>query len=156
VFYPAGLKHDDELAFASRALRTIEINGSFYSLQRPESYARWFDSTPDDFVFSMKAPRYITQIRRLRDVDTPIANFFASGVFRLQHKLGPILWQCPPNFSFDPATFEPFLATLPHDTEHAQWLARQHDDKMTGRAWLEKTRRAMRRDCKRCSLRQPA
>jgi len=130
VFYPAGLKHDDELAFASRALRTIEINGSFYSLQRPESYARWFDSTPDDFVFSMKAPRYITQIRRLRDVDTPIANFFASGVFRLQHKLGPILWQCPPNFSFDPGTFEPFPP--------------------------RNTRRAMRRDCKRCSLRQPA
>ena len=136
-FYPKGLKQREELVFASRALPTIEINGSFYSLQRPTSFAKWYAETPDDFVFSIKAPRYITQIRRLVDVDAPIANFFASGVLRLQQKLGPILWQFAPSFRLDAATFEAFLALLPHDTEQAVALAKQHDAKVEGRSWLE-------------------
>src|SRR5690242_12559959 len=117
VFYPQGLAQHRELEYASRALPTIEINGSFYSLQRPDSYAQWYDATPRGFVFSVKAPRYITHIRRLREIEKPLANFFASGVFNLKEKLGPILWQFPPSFRFDPELFEAFLKQLPHDTE---------------------------------------
>ena len=130
AFYPPGLKQRDELRFASQALPTIEINGSFYSLQRPSSWQGWFDETPDDFVFAVKAPRFITHMLRLRGIDTALANFFASGVLSLKHKFGPLLWQFPPNFRFDPATFEPFLAGLPRDTGHAQRLARRHNDKV--------------------------
>ena len=100
-FYPAGLAQRRELEYASRALPTIEINGSFYSLQTPQSYRRWHDDTPDDFVFSVKGGRYITHMRRLLDVRAPLANFFASGVAELRDKLGPFLWQLPPNFAFD-------------------------------------------------------
>lgn len=136
VFYPDTLRQDDELQFASRAVGSIEINGSFYSLQRPESWARWHDETPEDFVFSVKAPRYITHIRRLDDVEKPIANFFASGLLRLQRKLGPILWQFPPSFHFDPEQFEAFLRLLPHDTEKALHIARGHEPRMEGRTHL--------------------
>lgn len=136
-FYPKGLVQRDELAYASRALPTIEINGSFYSLQHPSSWGEWFDAAPDDFVFSVKGPKFITHVKRLREIDAPMANFLASGVLRLAHKLGPVLWQFPPNFRFDPATFEPFLATLPFDTEHALALARRHDHRVDGRTWLE-------------------
>jgi len=137
AFYPPGLRQRAELAYASRQLSTIEINGSFYSLQRPASWRRWFDETPDDFVFSVKGPRFITHMKRLREIDAPMANFFASGVLRLGRKLGPVLWQFPPNFRFDPATFEPFLATLPFDTDQALWRAEQHDHRVADRTWLE-------------------
>ena len=93
VFYPEGLAQARELEFASQALPTIEINGSFYSLQSPASYARWREATPEDFVFAAKGGRYITHIRRLQEVETPLANFLASGLFNLRHKLGPLLWQ---------------------------------------------------------------
>jgi uncharacterized protein YecE (DUF72 family) len=135
-FYPQGLRQADELAYASRQLPSIEINGSFYSLQRPESWAAWHDETPDDFVFAVKAPKFITHVKRLRDIDAPLANFFASGVLRLNRKLGPMLWQFPPNFRFEPADFEPFLASLPFDTAHSLWIARQHDERLNGRSWL--------------------
>ncbi|HVL00171.1 MAG TPA: DUF72 domain-containing protein [Dongiaceae bacterium] len=134
VFYPKGLPQNKELAFASSMFPSIEINGSFYNLQRPQSYARWYQETPDDFVFSVKAPRYITHILRLNEVKIPMANFFASGVFNLREKLGPILWQFPPSFRFDPALFEEFLRLLPHNTEQASKLARKHDDHVKGRA----------------------
>lgn len=88
VFYPEELRQADELFYASRALSSIEINGSFYALQTPERYADWYNATPPDFIFSLKAPRFITHIRRLRDIDGPLANFFASGVFELKEKLG--------------------------------------------------------------------
>src|ERR1700752_5222014 len=84
VFYPKGLAQKDELAFASRALPTIEINGSFYSLQRPESYAQWHADTPEGFLFSVKGPRFITHVKRLKEIEEPLANFFASGVFELK------------------------------------------------------------------------
>jgi uncharacterized protein YecE (DUF72 family) len=137
VFYPEGLAQKDELAFASRALPTIEINGSFYSLQRPESYAQWYEDTPEGFLFSVKGPRFITHIKRLNGIDEPLANFFASGVFELKEKLGPMLWQFPPFFRFDAERFEPFFAMLPHDTEAAQALARRHGPRMFGRASLD-------------------
>jgi uncharacterized protein YecE (DUF72 family) len=142
VFYPEKLSQKKELAYASRIFRSIEINGTFYSLQRPDYFQAWADETPDDFVFSVKAPRFITHIRRLRDAKTPLANFLASGIFRLGPKLGPLLWQLPPNFKYDPARLDEFLKLLPHDTESAAALSRRHDKWMKGRA-------AMKSDAKR-------
>lgn len=105
-------------------LSTIELNGTFYSLQRPESYQAWHDETPDDFVFAVKGSRYITHVLRLKDVRIPLANFLASGVFALRSKLGPILWQFPPNLPYDPERLEAFLSLLPGDTQAALALAR--------------------------------
>jgi len=136
-FYPKGLVQKNELHFASRAVSSIEINGSFYSLQKPELYANWYADTPQGFVFSVKAPRYVTHIRRLQDVEKPIANFFASGIFNLREKLGPILWQFPPSFKFNPEVFEAFLRLLPADTEAALEAARGCDPRMEGRSCLE-------------------
>lgn len=136
-FYPEGLTQKRELQFASRAVNSIEINGSFYALQTPKRYAEWYADTPEDFMFSVKAPRYITHILRLREVHKPMANFFASGVLELQEKLGPILWQFPPSFTFDPALFEAFLADLPTDTVQAATLARQHEPRLNGKASLQ-------------------
>ena len=136
AFYPKGLVQRDELAHAARTFGSIEINGSFYSLQHPASWAAWFEQTPDDFVFAVKGPRFITHMKRLREIEAPIANFFASGVLRLGHKLGPVLWQFPASFGFDPATFEPFLCTLPRDSAHALELARGHDHRVAERRWL--------------------
>lgn len=130
VFYPEGLRQADELAFASRALPSIELNGSFYALQRPASYAAWYQATPPDFVFSHKGNRYITHVRRLRDIDAALANVFASGVFQLREKLGPFLWQFPPSFQFDAERVEHFLSLLPHDTAAAQVLARTSEARL--------------------------
>ena len=127
IFYPKDLAQKRELEFASRHFDTIEINGSFYSLQHPDSWKRWAAETPDDFVFAVKAPRYITHMRRLRDIAAPLANFFASGVLELGAKLGPILWQFPPNFRFDAERWGAFLAALPRDTASARALARSPD-----------------------------
>ena len=133
VFYPKKLVQRRELEFASRALPSIEINGTFYAMQKPASFAQWFDQTPDDFVFSVKGPRYITHIRRLEDVRQPLANFFASGVLALRQKLGPVLWQFPPSFQFNAELMENFLKDLPHDTEAALRLASQRDTFMAKR-----------------------
>lgn len=135
-FYPADLPHRRELEYASRRLRSIEINGTFYSLQRPESYARWRDQTPEDFVFSVKAPRFITHVLRLENARVPLANFFASGVLRLGPKLGPVLWQLPPSFRYDRARLETFFRLLPRTTRQAALLAEEHDDHLRARAWL--------------------
>lgn len=137
VFYPPRLPQRSELAFASRLLSTIEINGSFYSLQRPESYASWYDETPPGFVFAVKGSRYITHMLKLRNVETALANFFASGVLRLGAKLGPILWQVPPQLAFDQERFGAFFSLLPRDSAGALELARGHDERLAGRAWLE-------------------
>src|SRR4051794_30264106 len=93
TFYPKGLRQKGELEYASRAVNSIEINGSFYSLQRPSSYRLWREETPEGFLFSVKGGRFITHMKKLRDVEAPLANFFASGVLALGEKLGPILWQ---------------------------------------------------------------
>lgn len=143
VFYPEGLTQNRELEFASRALPTIEINGSFYALQRPESYAAWYEATPPGFVFSVKGNRYITHILRLKDIEKPLANMFASGVFNLREKLGPFLWQFPPSFRYDPERLEHFFSVLPRDTEEALGLARKREPRMQGRSRLaiDKNRR---------------
>jgi uncharacterized protein YecE (DUF72 family) len=137
VFYPEKLPQKDELAHASKTLNSIEINGTFYSLQRPESFARWASETPDDFVFSVKGPRYITHIRRLKEVGTPVATFFASGLLKLGSKLGPILWQFPPNFQFNAERMKTFLKLLPHDTEAAVVVARHRDKRILAKASLK-------------------
>jgi uncharacterized protein YecE (DUF72 family) len=137
VFYPADLPQNRELAYAAAVFGSIEINGTFYSLQRPESFAAWAAQTPDTFVFAIKGSRYITHLRRLKEIEAPLANFFASGVLRLGAKLGPLLWQLPPYFRFDPGRLERFFALLPRETEAAAALARRHDGRITGRAWTE-------------------
>jgi uncharacterized protein YecE (DUF72 family) len=137
VFYPSKLPQNKELWYASRILPTIEINGSFYSLQRPEYYRDWHDATPGDFMFSIKGPRFITHIKRLRDVEKPLANFFASGLFNLKAKLGPILWQFPPNFVYEPNKLAHFFALLPRDTQAALQLARRREARMHGRSLLK-------------------
>jgi uncharacterized protein YecE (DUF72 family) len=136
VFYPETLPQRLELWYASRILSSIEINGSFYSLQRPEYFAQWHDETPEEFVFSVKGPRFITHMKRLRDIEAPLANFFASGVFNLRAKLGPILWQFPPQLRYDRAKFENFFELLPTDTQSALKLARRRDYRLKGRARL--------------------
>ena len=136
VFYPQGLAQRRELEFASRMVPTIEINGSFYSLQHPDYYAQWRDETPAGFVFAVKGPKYITHLRRLKDIRVPLANFLANGLFELRDKLGPILWQFPPMMPFKPDRFEAFFEMLPHDTEAAARLARDHDERVEGRVSL--------------------
>jgi uncharacterized protein YecE (DUF72 family) len=137
VFYPEGLVQHRELEYASRQLPTIEINGSFYSLQRPDSYAAWYAATPPGFMFSVKGNRFLTHILRLRDIDGPLANVLASGVFELHEKLGPFLWQFPPNFRFDPERMEHFLSLLPHDTDAALAMARRYEPRMEGKVSLD-------------------
>jgi uncharacterized protein YecE (DUF72 family) len=136
-FYPQGLVQKSELAYASSHVTSIELNGSFYSLQKPTSWQNWRDGTPQDFVFSVKAPRFITHIRRLDDVHEPLANFFASGILSLGAKLGSILWQLPPSLDFEPYLIERFLEQLPHTTTDAVELALQRGDRMRGKEWLE-------------------
>ncbi|MFN2517870.1 MAG: DUF72 domain-containing protein [Jatrophihabitantaceae bacterium] len=134
VFYPNGLAQHAELSYAASKLSTIEINGSFYSLQLPSSYRTWHDQTPDDFVFSVKGGRFITHMKKLRDPEITLANFFASGVLALRAKLGPILWQLPPNLGFDAERLAAFFARLPRSTGEAAWLARHHDGRLKDRA----------------------
>lgn len=135
-FYPAALPQRAELEYASRQFSTIEINGSFYSLQHPDSYAQWYAETPDGFVFSVKGGRYITHMLRLLRVEEALANFFASGVFHLREKLGPVLWQFPPNFRYDRERLQRFLRLLPRDTGAARALARRRAAWMKGRVRL--------------------
>ncbi len=136
VFYPPDLPHRAELEYASRRFSTIELNGSFYSLQRPESYAQWYRETPEGFVFGVKGPRYVTHMLKLRRIEEPLANFFASGVLALGEKLGPILWQLPPQFKHDIDRLEGFLHLLPRDTAAALALARRRSAWMKGRVRL--------------------
>jgi uncharacterized protein YecE (DUF72 family) len=136
VFYPEGLPQRRELEFAARHFPTIEINGSFYSLQRPEYYQQWYEETPPGFVFGVKGSRYITHMLKLKNVEKPLANFFASGIFNLKEKFGPLLWQFPPMFAYKQERFERFFELLPRDTEQALSIARKRDSRMTGRARL--------------------
>jgi uncharacterized protein YecE (DUF72 family) len=133
-FYPPKLPHRSELAYLSSQLNSVEINGTFYSLQRPDSFRRWYAETPADFTFAVKGPRFITHMKKLADVETPLANFFASGVLALGEKLGPILWQLPPTLGFDADRLAAFFARLPRSTGEAAWLARQHDERMKDRS----------------------
>lgn len=140
-FYPRTLPQRAELQYAASCFRAIEINGSFYSLQRPQSWRSWREQTPPRFVFSVKGPRYITHMLRLRRVEQPLANFLASGVLALREKLGPILWQFPGNFAYDEQRMEAFLRLLPRDTQAALCLARRRAAWMKGRTCLTIDRR---------------
>jgi uncharacterized protein YecE (DUF72 family) len=133
-FFPQDLPQRRELEYASRQVNSIEVNGMFYSLQRPEYFRAWSAAVPEDFVFSIKGGRFITHIKRLKEVERPLANFLASGPLELGHKLGPFLWQLPPNFVYDRGRLEHFFRLLPRDTLAAAELAQQHDAKVAGRA----------------------
>ncbi|MGH8776184.1 MAG: DUF72 domain-containing protein [Jiangellaceae bacterium] len=135
VFYPTGLAQRRELEYVSTQLNSVEVNGSFYGLQRPSSYQAWFARTPDQFVFSVKGLRFITHLKKLADVGTPLANFFASGVLALEHKLGPVLWQLPPMLPFQAGRLEAFFEQLPRTTAAAARLAERHDGQLKHGAW---------------------
>ena len=129
-FYPEGLVQRRELEYAAQRMTSIEINGSFYSLQRPSSYAAWRDQTPDDFVFAVKGGRFITHMKKLADVEVPLANFYASGVLALGAKTGPYLWQLPPSLGYDAARLASFFDLLPRTLAEAARLAEGHDAKV--------------------------
>ncbi|MGO4599168.1 DUF72 domain-containing protein [Terrabacter sp. 2RAF25] len=129
-FYPKGLPQRLELTYAAERMTSIEVNGSFYSLQRPSSYAAWRAAAPPDVVFAVKGGRFITHLKALRDVETPLANFFASGVLALGAQLGPILWQLPERLHFDHDRLASFFELLPTTTGAAAALAANHDDKV--------------------------
>jgi uncharacterized protein YecE (DUF72 family) len=136
VWYSEGLPQRRELEFCGRHFPTVEINGSFYSLQRPEYYEDWYRETPPGFLFAVKGSRYITHLLRLKNIEKPLANFFASGIFNLRDKLGPFLWQFPPQLSYDRERFDAFFSLLPRTTKDALALARRRDARMTGRSRL--------------------
>jgi uncharacterized protein YecE (DUF72 family) len=135
-FYPKGLAQKKELAFIGASFSTVEINGTFYSLKRPENFEKWAGEVPDDFVFAVKGSRFITHMKQLREIEAPLGNFFAQGVLGLGKKLGPFLWQFSPRFRFDPERMDDFFALLPHDTDAASQLARKHDARVSGRVRL--------------------
>ena len=135
-FYPSDLRRGRELQYISRRLDTVEVNGSFYSLLRPETYESWYSEVQDGFVFAIKGSRFITHNKKLVDVETPLANFLASGVLALRERLGPIVWQLSDALRFEANRIEGFLGMLPHDLKEALRLARKHDHRVEGRSYL--------------------
>lgn len=129
-FYPSDLAKGDELRHAATVFETVEINRTFYSLCSPGVFRRWYRDVPAGFVFAVKGSRFITHSKKLSEVETPLANFFASGLLELREKLGPILWQLPEGLGFDPDRVERFLSLLPHDTESLARVAARHDDRV--------------------------
>jgi uncharacterized protein YecE (DUF72 family) len=136
-FYPTGLRQKDELSYAASQFNALEINGTFYGMQVPQSFARWAAAVPDDFVFAVKGPRFLTHMLKLTRIEAPLANFFASGPLALGHKLGPILWQFPERFGFDPDRLLPFFEMLPRTHSAAAQLAARHDHRLRAAAHLE-------------------
>ncbi len=136
VFYPEGLAQRRELEYCGGHFSTVEINGSFYSLQRPEYYDAWYEETPPGFLFAVKGSRYITHMLRLTNIEKPLANFYASGILNLREKLGPFLWQFPEMFHFKPERLESFFRLLPRSSAAALRLARRRDARMKGRSRL--------------------
>lgn len=136
VFYPKGLAQRRELEYVARHFDTVEINGTHYSLQRPEYFDEWHDETPEDFVFAVKGSRYITHMLKLRGVEAPLGNFLASGLLRLGRKLGPFLWQFPERMPFEAERFDSFFSMLPKHTDEAARLMRRRDHRVKGRAAL--------------------
>ncbi|MBD3237092.1 MAG: DUF72 domain-containing protein [Candidatus Eisenbacteria bacterium] len=134
AFYPTGLPRSRQLEEIGRRFSSVEINGSFYALLKPETYRTWHAATPRDFVFAVKGSRFITHNKKLRDARTPLANFLASGVLALGEKLGPIVWQLPERLAYDRERLERFLDLLPHDHRAAARLARRHDRRLKGRS----------------------
>lgn len=132
-FYPSYLPRKDELRFTAETFDTLEVNRTFYSLVGADAFSDWYHSTPPGFRWAVKGSRFITHNKRLRDVETALANFFASGMLTLAEKLGPILWQLPPNMAFDRERVEAFLAQLPANMDEARRLASGHDSRVEGR-----------------------
>ena len=139
-FYPAALPARRHLEYASRRFNSLEVNASFYSLLTPETYRRWYRETPRGFRFAVKGSRFITHNKKLKSVEAPLANYFASGLLLLREKLGPIVWQLGPTLRFEPARLEEFLRLLPRDTRAAARLARAHDRRVEGRSWVRADR----------------
>jgi uncharacterized protein YecE (DUF72 family) len=137
VFYPKGLVHRRELEYVAEKMNSVELNGSFYSLQTPASYKKWAAAVPPDFLFAVKGSKYITHLKKLEGGRVPLANFFGSGVLLLGEKLGPILWQFPPWLRFDPETISNFIDLLPRTTAEAAELARDNTIKVASKAWVE-------------------
>ena len=136
-FYPTGLPRRSVLAYNASRFNSVELNGSFYSLQRPSSYRQWYTQTPRKFVFALKGSRFITHNKKLKDAETPLANFLASGILVLEEKLGPIVWQLPATARFDADRLAEFFESLPYDTEAAAALARRHAARVDGRCWTD-------------------
>ena len=137
-FYPPKLPQRRELEFCAEKFPSVELNGSFYSMQRPTSYQHWAAETPDNFVFAVKGPRFITHMLKLRNIEEPLANFFASGLLELGPKLGPVLWQFAPQMRFDPARFEPFFKQLPRTHGQIARLAQTHHPRFRGRVTVDR------------------
>lgn len=129
-FYPEGLAHSKELAYAAARFDSLEINSTFYGLTTPRACRSWYEAAPARFEYAVKASRYITHNKKLVDCESAVANFLASGILELDDKLGPILWQLPPTLRFDRDAVERFLQLLPTDTEAAAALAHHHDDRV--------------------------
>ncbi len=137
VFYPPGLAQRRELEFAAGKFNTVEINGTFYSLQHHTSFQRWAAETPDDFVFAIKGSRFITHMKKLRGIDQAFANLLASGLLALGTKLGPMLWQFPPQMRFHREKFAEFFRMLPRSTGAAAEVAKLCDERMLARSVLD-------------------
>lgn len=131
-FYPQGLVQRRELEYVASRMSSVEMNGSFYSLQRPSTFRTIVEQTPDDFPVAVKGGRYITHMLRLAGVESALANFFASGVLALGEQLGPVLWQLRPDMAYDEQRLATFLDLLPRTTRAAAQLAARHDDKLSG------------------------
>jgi len=136
-FYPKGLPQTKELAYASRRFNALEVNGTFYSMQTPSAFRQWYEQTPAGFVFALKGGRFITHLRKLKEPKGALANFFASGVLALKEKLGPILWQFPPQFGFNEKRFKEFFETLPRDMNGMARLGKDHDERLKAKAYLD-------------------
>lgn len=136
-FYPPKMPQRRELEFAASKFSSVEINGTFYSLQKPGYFRDWSAQTPQDFVFAVKGSRFLTHMLKLRNAEQPLANFFASGLLELGQKLGPILWQFPPQLRFEVSRFEEFFKLLPRTQGAAARLAQLHDERLKGRSCVE-------------------
>jgi len=129
-FYPEGVVQKRELDFAARQFNALEINGTFYGMQTPKAFRSWTAAVPEGFVFAVKGPRFLTHMLKLTKPEHPLANFFASGPLTMGDRLGPILWQFPERFRFDPERIETFFQLLPRDTAGAAALAHRHDQRL--------------------------
>lgn len=139
TFYPTGLPHSKELAYASEKLTAIEVNGTFYGSQKPESFRAWRDQSPDDFVFALKGPRFATHRRDLSQARESVIRFLDTGITELGEKLGPLLWQFPPTRTFDPAALRTFLECLPerHDDQKLRHAIEARHTSFADPAWTE-------------------
>jgi uncharacterized protein YecE (DUF72 family) len=141
LFYPdtLGKASEKRLAYLAERFRTVEVNATFYSLARPSVCTRWLSVVPKNFLFAIKGSRFLTHNLKLKASVAPIANFFAQGILLFGARLGPVLWQLPPQLPFDRERVARFLDHLPHDFAAAEQLARQHDHRLVGRAATETT-----------------